>query len=68
MTLTFEPQEIEFARGGDLAIDRGTYRFQGKVDGKTLNETGKYLIIWRKVGKDWKIAADIWNSDRPPPA
>jgi ketosteroid isomerase-like protein len=23
--------------------------------------TGKYLVVWEKVGSDWKLAADIWN-------
>ena len=23
--------------------------------------TGKYVVIWEKVGDDWKLAADIWN-------
>ena len=22
---------------------------------------GKYLVVWEKVGNDWKLAADIWN-------
>jgi ketosteroid isomerase-like protein len=23
--------------------------------------TGKYLVVWEKVGSDWKLSADIWN-------
>jgi uncharacterized protein (TIGR02246 family) len=26
--------------------------------------TGKYLVVWEKVGDDWKLAADIWNEGR----
>jgi uncharacterized protein (TIGR02246 family) len=26
--------------------------------------TGKYLVVWEKVGNDWKLAADIWNEGR----
>jgi uncharacterized protein (TIGR02246 family) len=25
---------------------------------------GKYVVVWRKVGRDWKLATDIWNTDR----
>src|ERR1700739_267517 len=26
--------------------------------------TGKYVVVWEKVGKDWKLAADIWNDGK----
>jgi uncharacterized protein (TIGR02246 family) len=26
--------------------------------------TGKYVVVWQKVGKDWKLAADIWNEGK----
>jgi hypothetical protein len=26
--------------------------------------TGKYLVVWEKVGSDWKLAADIWNDGK----
>jgi uncharacterized protein (TIGR02246 family) len=26
--------------------------------------TGKYVVVWEKVGDDWKLAADIWNEGR----
>ena len=25
---------------------------------------GKYVVVWRKVGGDWKLATDIWNSNK----
>jgi uncharacterized protein (TIGR02246 family) len=25
---------------------------------------GKYLVIWEKDGADWKIAADMWNTNQ----
>ena len=68
MKLTFEPERIDVAGGGDIAIDRGTYRFQGEVDGRPLDETGKYIVIWRKFGDRWQIVSDIWNSNQSPAA
>ena len=61
LSLTFEPQQIDVSSSGDLAIDRGTYR----LNGHELDESGKYIEVWRKVGDDWKVAANIYNSDRP---
>jgi len=25
---------------------------------------GKYVVVWRKVGGDWKLATDIWNTNK----
>ena len=25
--------------------------------------TGKYVVVWEKIGEDWKLATDIWNDD-----
>lgn len=26
---------------------------------------GKYVVVWLKVGEDWKLDADIWNMNAP---
>ena len=64
-TLTFQSERIEVSSAGDMALDRGTYRFAGKPGGQAVEETGKYLVVWKKVGPDWKVAADMFNSDAP---
>ena len=39
--------------------------FSLKTKGPTPQEvTGKYLVLWEKVGADWKLAADIWNDGK----
>jgi uncharacterized protein (TIGR02246 family) len=39
--------------------------FSGKTKGNDSQDVaGKYVIVWRKVGQDWKIATDIWNFDK----
>ena len=55
--LTFAPEQITVSTSGDMALDRGTYRVG--------EDTGKYVVVWRKVGREWKAAADIFNSDKP---
>jgi len=63
--LTFVPEQIVVSSSGDMALDRGTYRLAIAPNGKAMTDTGKYVVVWRKIGSDWKAAADIFNSDLP---
>lgn len=63
--LTFAPEKITVSSSGDMALDRGTYRLTVAPDGKQQVENGKYVVVWRKIGGEWKAAADIINSDMP---
>jgi uncharacterized protein (TIGR02246 family) len=63
--LTFVPEQIIVSSSGDMALDRGTYGLTFAADGTTQTDTGKYVVVWRKIGREWKVAADIFNSDRP---
>lgn len=63
--LTFAPEQITVSQSGDMALDRGTYRLTVAPDGKPQQDTGKYVVVWRKVDGTWKAAADIFNSDLP---
>ena len=64
-SLTFVPEQIIVSSSGDMALDRGTYRLAVAPDGTAQTDTGKYVVVWRKIGSDWKAAADIFNSDLP---
>lgn len=51
---------------GPVAWDVGTYRMTvPQTDGTKKEDHGKYLSVWRRVGKNWLIAADAWSSDLP---
>ena len=63
--LAIVPEEIIVSSSGDMALDRGTYRLTVAPGGTTQTDTGKYVVVWRKVGDEWKAAADIFNSDLP---
>ena len=63
--LTFGPEQIIVSSSGDMALDRGTYRLTIAPDGKAQTDTGKYVVVWQKIGREWKVAADIFNSDLP---
>jgi uncharacterized protein (TIGR02246 family) len=60
MQLTINVADVDVARSGDLAMDRGTV--QAAVTdkkGKVTKQTSEYVLVWKK-GSDgsWKIAAD----------
>jgi uncharacterized protein (TIGR02246 family) len=49
--------------GPSAAREIGTFSL--KTKGAAPREvTGKYVVVWEKVGNDWKLAADIWNDGR----
>jgi uncharacterized protein (TIGR02246 family) len=49
--------------GPSAAREIGTFSL--KTKGPTPQEvTGKYVVVWEKIGGDWKLAADIWNQGK----
>jgi len=63
--LSFVPEQIIVSSSGDMALDRGTYKLAVAPKGTPQTDAGKYVVVWRKVGGEWKAAADIFNSDLP---
>jgi uncharacterized protein (TIGR02246 family) len=49
--------------GPAAAREIGTFSL--KTKGPQPREvTGKYVVVWEKVGGDWKLSADIWNEGK----
>ena len=49
--------------GPSAAREIGTFSL--KTKGASPRElSGKYLVVWEKIGSDWKLAADIWNDGK----
>ena len=49
--------------GNDAAREVGTFTL--KTKGQPPQEVaGKYVVVWQKVGGDWRLATDIWNTDK----
>lgn len=63
--LTFAPEQILVSSSGDMALDRGNYRLTVAPEATPQVDTGKYVVVWRKIDGEWKAAADIINSDLP---
>ena len=49
---------------GNVAIEVGTYVM---ISPDNTRDTGKFVVVWRRYKKDWKLAVDIWNSNMPVP-
>jgi ketosteroid isomerase-like protein len=64
-SLTFAPTKIEVASAGDMAWEIGTFELRvNDAQGQAMEIPGKYVVTWRKVGPTWKVAADIFNTDK----
>ena len=50
---------------GNVAIEVGTYVM---ISPDNTRDAGKFVVVWRRHKKDWKLAVDIWNSDMPVPS
>jgi uncharacterized protein (TIGR02246 family) len=48
----------------------GSQAFEAGISTMTLRggqrDLGKYAVVLKRVGNDWKIAYDVYNSDAPP--
>lgn len=55
---------------GDLGYTSGAYEMSvNDATGKPTTDKGKYVTVWKKqTDGQWKVVADIFNSDAPPPA
>ena len=49
--------------GPSAAREIGTFSL--KTKGPTPQEvTGKYVVVWERIGRNWQLAADIWNEGK----
>lgn len=62
-TVAHKITPVEIRVRGKEAYDYGYYEgTTRRPNGEEVSWRGKYVIIWRKVRKEWKIYLDIWNS------
>jgi len=48
---------------GDTAHEVGNYEMRD-AGGKAADR-GKYIVVWKREGGQWKLHRDIWNSNMP---
>lgn len=58
-------ETVEVEGHGDTAHEVGKATVMD-ADGQTVDEA-KYIVIWKKVGDEWKLHHDIFNSNLPLP-
>lgn len=66
--LSFTFTESNVMLVGDVAVERLSYAVVAKslTDGRSSDDLGKGLHVYaRQPDGRWRIAQDIWNSDRP---
>lgn len=49
--------------GPDAAREVGNVTLETKTQ-PAQQIVGKYVVVWRKIAGDWKLATDIWNSNK----
>jgi ketosteroid isomerase-like protein len=64
-SLSFVPTKVVIASAGDMAWEIGTFDLRlNDAQGNPLDIPGKYVVTWRKDDGAWKVAADIFNTDK----
>ena len=61
----FREDTTDFYGTADLLVDQGTYTITFGKDHTV--EKGKYINVWTREDGEWKIQANMWNSNAPPP-
>lgn len=57
---TVRLETVEAKGHGDTAIEIGKYTLRREAG--NVIDRGKYVVIWKQEGGQWKLHRDIWNS------
>ncbi len=65
--IDWEVTQVEVSRAGDLGYVVGTHEVTvNDAEGNPVIDRGKWIAIWKmQADGQWKLVADIWNSDAP---
>lgn len=58
-------ETIDLEEHGNSAWEVGKYTLSGA--GGQVMDQGKYVVIWKKEGGEWKLHRDIWTTSMPAP-
>ena len=63
----FELTATDVMADGNMAIEIGTYTISMTIpEMGAMDDLGKYMNVWENQGGDWKLRADMWNTDMNP--
>jgi uncharacterized protein (TIGR02246 family) len=52
---------------GNIAVEVGRYTSTlSGAGGITTTDKGKYVVLWKREGRSWKLAVDIFNTSLSP--
>lgn len=54
---------VDLEQHGTTAIERGEATLKG--DKGVVLDKAKYVVVWKREGKEWKLHLDIFNSNNP---
>ena len=57
-------ETVELEDHGTTAVEVGCYTLSG---GGQVMDSGKFIVIWKQEGGQWKLHRDSWNSSMAPP-
>mgnify|MGYP000662679473 CR=1 FL=1 len=60
-SLERKPSKVDLL--GSTANEVGTYALYRRTS--LLVDMGKYIVIWKRQHRQWKIYRDIWTSNLP---
>ena len=65
--LDWEPEGGSVALSGDLGWTWGRWTFTVEDKQVYPQQTyGKYVFLWRKIDREWKVTVNIWNENPEP--
>lgn len=68
LTIRLTSTSKQVSDDGSMAVDVGSYELGARdAQGRPIHDVGKYVTVLRKIGGEWKIVVDTWNSDSPMP-
>jgi uncharacterized protein (TIGR02246 family) len=61
LKLKFTPERIDISESGDLASDYGRVDFGYDGDAGPVQLIAKYVVVWKRVNREWKVLYDCYN-------
>ena len=62
--VSWQATDVHVADSGDMAWLHGSFTIRNRATGEDVDR-GKLVEVWEKRNGEWKVVADIFNSDMP---
>jgi uncharacterized protein (TIGR02246 family) len=57
-------ETLEVEARDDLAYEMGRFALTMQPEGSESTDlTGKYVVVWKVIGGNWRMHVDIWNTN-----